>query len=80
MNSGNSYLYGSESTTLQGKEITLSGGTSGITLFTTGTLTFTSEGKSFTAGQLYTKIFETGGSSLATRDWVLAQIAAAVKK
>ena len=80
MNSGNSYLYGSESTTLQGKEITLSGGTSGITLSTTGTLTFTSEGKSFTAGQLYTKIFETGGSSLATRDWVLAQIAAAIKK
>lgn len=79
-NNGNSQFYGSESITLSSKKITLSGGTSGITLSTTGTLTFTSEGKSFTAGQLYTKIFETGGSSLATRDWVLAQIAAAVKK
>lgn len=79
-NNGNSQFYGSESITLSSKKITLSGGTSGIALSTTGTLTFTSEGKSFTAGQLYTKIFETGGSSLATRDWVLAQIAAAVKK
>ena len=79
-NNGNSQFYGSESITLSSKKITLSGGASGITLSTTGTLTFTSEGKSFTAGQLYTKIFETGGSSLATRDWVLAQIAAAVKK
>ena len=79
-NNGNSQFYGSESITLSSKKITLSGGTSGITLSTTGTLTFISEGKSFTAGQLYTKIFETGGSSLATRDWVLAQIAAAIKK
>lgn len=79
-NNGNSQFYGSESITLSSKKIILSGGTSGIALSTTGTLTFTSEGKSFTAGQLYTKIFETGGSSLATRDWVLAQIAAAVKK
>lgn len=79
-NNGNSQFYGSESITLSSKKITLSGGTSGIALSTTGTLTFTSEGKSFTASQLYTKIFETGGSSLATRDWVLAQIAAAVKK
>lgn len=79
-NNGNSQFYGSESITLSSKKITLSGGTSGIALSTTGTLTFTSEGKSFTAGQLYTKIFETGGSSLATRDWVLAQIAAAIKK
>ena len=79
-NNGNSQFYGSESITLSSKKITLSGGTSGIALSTTGTLTFTSGGKSFTADQLYTKIFETGGSSLATRDWVLAQIAAAVKK
>ena len=79
-NNGNSQFYGSESITLSSKKITLSGGTSGIALSTTGTLTFTSGGKSFTADQLYTKIFETGGSSLATRDWVLSQIAAAVKK
>lgn len=79
MNSGNSYLYGSESANLQGKKISLSGGTNGITISTSGTLTFTSEGKTFTASQLFTKVFEAGGSSLATRDWVLAQIAAAIK-
>ena len=78
---GNIYGYSSDSITLQGaNEVTIQGGSNGIDLSTTGTITFTSEGKRFTAGQLFTKVFETGGSSLATRDWVLAQIAAAVKK
>ena len=78
---GNIYGYSSDSITLQGaNEVTIQGGSNGIDLSTTGTITFTSEGKSFTADQLFTKVFETGGSSLATRDWVLAQIAAAIKK
>ena len=78
---GNIYGYSSDSITLQGaNEVTIQGGSNGIDLSTTGIITFTSEGKRFTAGQLFTKVFETGGSSLATRDWVLAQIAAATKK
>ena len=78
---GNIFGYSSDSITLQGaNRVTIQGGGNGIDLTTTGIMTFTSEGKRFTAGQLFTKVFETGGSSLATRDWVLAQIAAAVKK
>ena len=78
---GNIFGYSSDSIILQGaNSVTIQGGGNGINLTTTGIITFTSEGKRFTAGQLFTKVFETGGSSLATRDWVLAQIAAAVKK
>lgn len=78
---GNIFGHSSDSITLQGaNRVTIQGGGNGIDLTTTEIITFTSEGKRFTAGQLFTKVFETGGSSLATRDWVLAQIAAAVKK
>ena len=78
---GNIFGYSSDSIILQGaNSVTIQGGGNGINLTTTGIITFTSEGKRFTAGQLFTKVFETGGSSLATRDWVLAQIAAAIKK
>lgn len=75
MSSGNSYFTGSESATVTGKKITMSGGANGIVLSTTGDITFTAKGKTFTASQLFSRVFESAGSSLATRDWVLQQIA-----